>query len=233
MNTYVTNNASTSRPSTSDQPAWISDKQRGITRLRGRKRSLPYLTLGVVLVIACAGTFLWISLTANDRRPVLALNRPVTVGHVLTPQDLQQVNVAVDAGVLVVDAGQATSVVGKTMAVSLSAGTLLTSDSVAAPAIPVAGQSIAALALKAGQFPVEVGPGARVSVVLVPSGSQPSAVAAETSPSWPGVVTSMSSPANEQVTVVVSVQVAEAAARQIAAVPIGQLALVLLAGGGR
>ncbi|GGU39767.1 SAF domain-containing protein [Lentzea flava] len=232
MKTYVTNNAATGRPSTSDQPAWISGKQRGITRLRGRKRSLPYLALGVVLVIACAGTFLWISLTANDRRPVLALNRPVTVGHILTPQDLQQVNVAVDAGVLVVDAGQATSVVGKTMAVSLSAGTLLTSDSVATPAIPVAGQSIAALALKAGQFPVEVGTGARVSVVLVPNGSQPSAVVAETSTSWPGVVTSMSSPANEQVTVV-SVQVAEAAARQIAAVPAGQLALVLLPGGGR
>lgn len=230
MNTHVTNNASTSRPSTSDQPAWISDKQRGITRLRGRKRSLPYLALGVVLVIACAGTFLWITLTANDRRPVLALNRPVAVGHVLTPQDLQQVNVAVDAGVLVVDAGQVTSVVGKTMAVSLSAGTLLTSDSVAAPAIPVAGQSIAALALKVGQFPVEVGPGARVSVVFVPNGSQ--AEAAETSTSWPGMVTSISSPTNEQVTVV-SVQVAEAAARQIAAVPTGQLALVLLAGGGR
>src|SRR5690349_9744631 len=125
MQTYLTNNTSTSRPGTSDQPTWMSDKQRGITRLRGRKRSLPHLALGVVLVIACAGTFLWISLTANDRRPVLAMSRPVTVGHVLTPQDLQQVNVAVDAGVLVVDAGKATSMVGKTMAVSLSAGTLL------------------------------------------------------------------------------------------------------------
>jgi hypothetical protein len=232
MKTDVTNHAITGRPSTSDRTAWISDKRRGMTRLRGRKRSLPHLMFGAVLVITCAGTFLWISLTVNDRQPVLALNRPVTVGHVLTPQDLQQVNVAVDAGVRVVDAGQAATMVGKTMSVSLSAGTLLTPDSVAAPAIPVAGQSIAALALKAGQFPVEVGPGARVSVVLMPNGSQTSPVAAETSSSWPGVVTSMSSPSDEQVTVV-SVQVAESAARQIAAVPTGQLSLVLLAGGGR
>ena len=232
MKTYVTNNAASNRPSTSDETAWVSDKRRGITRLRGRKRSLPYLMVGVLLVVTCAGTFLWISLSANDRQPVLALNRPVTVGHVLTLQDLQQVNVAVEAGVLVVDAGQTGNVVGKTMSVSLSSGTLLTPDSVAAPAVPVAGQSIAALALKAGQFPVEVGPGARVSVVLVPNGSPASPVTAETSTSWPGVVTSMSSPSNEQVTVV-SVQVAEAPARQIAAVPTGQLSLVLLAGGGR
>ncbi len=232
MKTYVTNNATGNRPSTSDEAAWVSDKRRSVTRMRGRKRSLPYLILGVLLVVTCAGTFLWISLTANDRQPVLALSRPVTVGHVLTPQDLQQVNVAVEAGVLVIDAGQAGSVVGKTMAVSLSSGALLTPDSVDAPAVPVAGQSIAALALKAGQFPVEAGPGARVSVVLVPNGSQTSSVAAETSTTWPGVVTSMSSPSNEQLTVV-SVQVAEAAARQIAVVPTGQLSLVLLAGGGQ
>ncbi|WP_394617378.1 hypothetical protein JNUCC0626_48610 [Lentzea sp. JNUCC 0626] len=162
---------------------------------------------------------------------MLALSRPVTVGHVLTQQDLHRVNVAVEVGVLVVDADRAGDVVGKTMAVSLSAGTLLTTDSVGAPAVPAAGQSIAALALKSGQFPVEAGPGARVAVVLVPNdaASSPGSPATQ---SWPGVVTSLATPSNEQVTVV-SVQVTEVAARQIAAVPTGQLALVLLSGGGR
>ncbi|TWP46055.1 hypothetical protein FKR81_37435 [Lentzea tibetensis] len=239
MKTLVTSNPNSDRSSTSDDAPWVSNGKNpdAASRLRGagRRRSLPYLLLGVLLVIVCTATFLWISLTAGDRQPVLALARPVTVGHLLSAQDLRQVNVAVDPDVSVVDAGQAASVVGKTMSVSLPAGALLTPDSVGTPAVPVAGQSIASLALKAGQFPAEVVPGARVSVVFVPGGANGSATsppASETAPVWPGVVTSVTTPPNEQTTVV-SVQLAEAAARQVAAIPVGQLSLVLLSGGDR
>ncbi|WP_236703776.1 SAF domain-containing protein [Lentzea aerocolonigenes] len=212
----------------------MSDKQRSISRLRGRRRSRPYLVLGLLLPALCAGAFLWISLATDDHRPVLALAREVTVGHVVTAQDLRSVRVEVDPGVLVVDAGQTAGVVGKTMSVSLPAGALLTPDAVDAPAIPVSGQAIVSLALKAGQFPAEVGQGARVAVVFVSggtSGAVPHASAPE-SGTWRGVVTSVAMPPSEQVTVV-SVQLAEAAAGQVAAVPVGQLSLVLVAGGGR
>lgn len=235
MKTFVTDGDAATIPSTADSQPWLSDKQRSISRLRGRRRSRPYLLLGLLLPGLCAGAFLWISLATDDQRPVLALARDVAVGHVVTAQDLRRANVAVDAGVLVVDAGQAAGMVGKTMSVSLPAGALLTPDAVGAPAVPVAGQAIVSLALKAGQFPVEVGPGARVAVVFVSGGTSgpvPRAPAAEGGTTWSGVVTSVATPPNEQVTVV-SVQLAEASASQVAAVPVGQLSLVLVAGSGR
>ena len=206
-----------------------------------RRRSVPHLLLGLLLVLACVVAFLVVSLTTGDRRPVLALARSVTVGQVLSVQDLRQVEVAVDAGVGVVPADQAAAVVGRSMATSLPAGALLPPDAVGAAAmVPAAGQAIVALALKSGQLPVEVAAGARVSVVLVPT--QPSTGGAADGPgeggapgrsrAWPAVVTSVSVPPNEQVTVV-SVQLAEAAAGEVAAVPVGQLSVVMLAGGGR
>ena len=236
MNTFTTTNLATHPPATSNSAGWPgATRKRDTSRLRGRRRSLPYLLLGVLLVCLCAGAFLWISLGTNDRQPVLALAQPVAVGHVRTPQDLRQVNVAADPEVRVVHAGQADDLIGKTMAVSLSAGALLTPDSVGAAAVPVAGQAIASLALKAGQFPAEVTTGARVSVVYVPAtagGPVTPSPASEAGAAWPGVVTTVTTSSTEQVTVV-SVQLAEAAARQVAAVPVGQLSLVLLAGGGR
>lgn len=236
MHTFATTNSATHPSSTSDSAGWEgATRKRDTSRLRSRRRSLPYLLLGVLLVCLCAGAFLWISLGTNDRQPVLALAQPVAVGHVLTAQDLRQVNVAADPEVRVVHAGQAADLIGKTMAVSLSAGALLTPDSVGAAAVPVAGQAIASLALKAGQFPAEVTSGARVSVVHVPAtagGPVTLSPASEAGAAWPGVVTSVTASSTEQVTVV-SVQLAEAAARQVAAVPVGQLSLVLLAGGGR
>jgi hypothetical protein len=179
--------------------------------------------------------FLVMSLNSGNREPVLALAQSVTVGQVLTAQDLKQVNIAVDPGVSVVDANQASSMVGKTMSTSLSAGALLTPDAVGTGGFPAVGQALAALSLKAGQFPNEVAPGSHVSVVFVP-GQAGAAAASPPSPDqstvWPAVVTSVTSPPNQQITVI-SVQLAEAAARQIAAVPAGQLSVVMVSGGGR
>ncbi|MFI6098181.1 SAF domain-containing protein [Lentzea sp. NPDC051213] len=240
MKTFVMTQPDINPATTSAPGVWTGNgtKPDTASRLRGtgRRRNIPYLLLGVLLVLVCVGTFLLISLNSGDRRPVLALARAVTVGQVLTAQDLRQVNVAVDPGVSVVDAGQAASVVGKTMSTSLPAGALLTPDVVGVAAVPVAGQAIAALSLKPGQFPAEVSAGARVSVVFVLGGgavaSPPAVSSSDAAAVWPAVVTSVTSPPNDQTTVV-SVQLTEAAARQVAAVPVGQLSLVMLSGGGR
>jgi hypothetical protein len=80
---------------------------------------------------------------------------------------------------------------------------------------------------------VEVSPGSHVSVVFV-SGQSGVALASPPTPdsatTWPAVVTSVTSPPNQQVTVV-SIQLSQAAAREIAAVPAGQLSIVMLPGG--
>ncbi len=236
MNTNTTL-PDTNRPLGSTGGPWVSDgKKPPATRLRsGRRRSVPHLLLGALLVLVCAGVFLLVSLNSDQRQPVLALAQNVSVGQVLTAQDLKQVNVAADPGVSVMDASQAASVVGKTMSTSLSAGALLTPDAVGGSGFPTAGQALAALSLKSGQFPPEVAPGSHVSVVFVPSQA---GAAVESPPSpdqstvWPAVVTSVTSLPDQQITVI-SVQLGEAAARQIAAVPAGQLSVVLVSGGGQ
>jgi SAF domain len=241
VTTSETTQPGTDRSSASSTGApWISGgtTQNTFSRLRARnRRSIPHLLLGVLLVLVCATGFVVIWLTTGNRQPVLALARGVAVGHVLSAHDLRQVSVAVDPGVSVVDASQAASVVGKTMSTSLPAGSLLTPEAIGAVLLPAPGKAIAALALKAGQFPPEISPGAPVWVVFAPpqgGAASPGPRSVDGSGVWPAVVTGVSAAATEQTTVV-SVELGEAAARQLAAVPSGQLSLVLLAppGGGR
>lgn len=232
----LTDISSQDRPVTSAGGPWATDGKKSASRLRGaRRRSIPHLVLGVLLVLSCAAASVVMSSNSGSRQSVLALARPVPVGHTLTSQDLKQVNVAVDPEVSVVDSNQTGSVLGRTMSASLPAGALLTVEAVSGAGVPPAGQAIAALSLKAGQFPLEVSSGAHVSVVLVPG--QPGAASAsptalENATQWPAVVTSVTSASNQQTTVV-SVQLNPNAARQIAAVPAGQLSIVMLAGSGR
>jgi hypothetical protein len=238
----TTNTPTRDRTDTGPAEAWLRNdsKPTRTARLRGspRRRSVPHLALGVVLVLACAAATVFAALQFTDRQQVLALARPVTVGHVLTTEDLRQVSVSAAGGVSVVPAGQVSVVVGQTMAVSLPAGSLLTPTELGAAALPQPGQAITALALKPGQFPTALGPGAHVLVVLAPgstSGGSPTSAGSPSSAQqavavWPATVTDLAGQANDQSTVV-SVQLADTAARQVAAQPSGALSLVLVSGG--
>src|SRR5213592_3360002 len=104
--TTNTTQPNTDRPTRSATGSWVADGTKPASRLRGtkRRRSVPHLLLGALLVLACAAAFLVVSLNSGNRETVLALARPVALGHLLTAQDLKQVSVAVDPGVSVVDA---------------------------------------------------------------------------------------------------------------------------------
>jgi SAF domain-containing protein len=238
VSTNITTQPDTNRPLGSTGGPWVSNgKKPPASRLRGggRRRSVPHLLLGALLVLVCAAVSVVMSLNSGNREPVLALAQSVSVGQVLTAQDLKQVNVAADPSVSVVDASQVASVVGKTMSTSLSAGSLLTSDAVGTGGVPAVGQALAALSLKSGQFPPEVAAGSHVSVVFVPgqAGAAASPPTPDQSTVWPAVVTSVTSPPNQQITVI-SVELGESAALQVAAVPAGQLSVVMVSeGGGR
>ncbi|WP_436499575.1 SAF domain-containing protein [Actinokineospora sp. HUAS TT18] len=210
------------------EPPWLSGNTRA-RRLRmrlGRGRSVPHLALGAVLVAGCAAGFLTVFASSDTRTEVLALSRPVTVGHVLDLRDLAVVEVAVDDRVPVIPASRSASLIGESMATSLPAGALLTQGAVGPAMVPAAGHAIAALSLKAGQYPPEVAPGAQVSVVATPTAQ------GAPSPAWAGVVTGVGTSAGESTTVV-SVQLPRTQALEVAAIPVGRLALVLLAEGER
>jgi hypothetical protein len=191
--------------------------------------------MGVLLVLACTvGGVVW-SLAAGDRQRVLALTRPVPVGRLLSTADLREVSIAADPAMSTMAASQASTVIGRALATSLPAGSLLTPDVLGAALVPSAGQAIIALALKPGMFPPELTPGALVAVVFVPSSATgPSSAYAPpgTSATWQAIVTGVTARADDQITVV-SLQLPEAAARQVAAVPAGQLSVMVLPGSGR
>jgi hypothetical protein len=242
MSTPITAQRNADRPTRSSaDDRWMpgGGKPGPVSRLVGagqRRHSVAHLLLGGLLVLACTCGFLVVWLNAGDRQPVLALARPVTIGHLLAVADLREVDVALDPSVPVVRASQAAGVVGKPMATNLPAGALLTPDAVGRAGVPGAGQALAAVALKPGQVPPEVAPGARVSVVFAPTQEvraiTGSAAVAEPAAVWPAVVTSVASPAGEPVTVV-TVQLNETDARQVAAVPAGQLSMLMLPAGDR
>ncbi|MEU4252482.1 hypothetical protein AB0F15_34270 [Amycolatopsis sp. NPDC026612] len=159
----------------------------------------------------------------------------MNVGHVLEPADVHQVEISAADGVATIPAGQAATVLGKPMATSLTAGALLTPGSLGPSAIPAAGQAVVAVGLKAGQFPLELAPGAPVLVVLATASSSSALPAAQGSgdgPTWAATVTCVARAESDQTTVI-SLQMPSATAPALARVPAGQVALVMLAGGER
>lgn len=201
-----------------------------------RRRSVPHLLLGVVLVLLCAIGFVLFTMVSGGRHAVLALARPVTVGHVLAVADLRSVDVGVDDGVVeVIDADQAGSVLGQPVATSLPAGVLLSPPMVGVPLAPDAGQAVVAVAVKPGQIPAEAAAGSSVLVVEQPStaslpGSTTPVEPRNSGEPWSAVVVSVVAATDGQTTVV-SLRMSHDTARQVAAVTPGQLAIVLITGG--
>ncbi|GAB2790707.1 hypothetical protein GCM10027199_78420 [Amycolatopsis magusensis] len=194
------------------------------------------MLLGALLIVLCVGGALWWSSAAHDRSPVLAMARPVTVGHVLSEADVRIVDVSFSVGVSTVPADRMVTVVGRPMATSLPSGTLLTPDSVGNALIPAAGRALVAVGVRPGQFPPELAAGTPVAVVVTaatPEGASTTAQGQGPGSSWGATVVGVASAGTDQTTVV-SLDLDTRSASQLAQVPAGQLALVMQpAGGGR
>lgn len=219
------------------RPGWAAGAGKGaaVPRVSSRRRSVPHLALGALLVVVCALGFAVTATRADHRRPALALARPVTAGQTLTAADLRVVQVAAGGGVDTIASAQRAALVGRTIGVALPAGALLTGAELSSTAGLPAGQAVVALAVKAGQFPPDLTTGARVLLVLVPTstaGSAGSSARASTATvtSWTGTVTSVAVLGNEQGSVV-SVELARDDAGHVAALPTGQLNVVLVPAG--
>lgn len=192
------------------------------------RRSVPHLALGALLVLGCATGFAVVTTRTDHRVPVLALARPVGIGHVLTSADVQVVQLTPGAGVATVAASEESSVLGQPVAYALPGGVLLTPAELGSAAQPPVGQAIAAVAVKPGQYPPGLAPGVRVLLVLAAAGGPGSPLApggpSSTGP-WPASVVSVLELASEQ-GAVVTVQLPAAAAPTVAALS-GSIAIVL------
>jgi SAF domain len=145
----------------------------GGPRLAPRRRRWSRLTAGVVTVLACLFGFLAASsaVLGAHATQVLAVARAVPAGAALTPADLAVVAMHPAAGVATLPASDQGQLVGRTTAVPLTAGTLLSAADLGPPHYPSSGEAIVALALSAGAFPPQMQAGARVAVMDGRAGS--------------------------------------------------------------
>jgi hypothetical protein len=174
---------------------------RGPWRAARRRRRMPFVAFGGLLVIVCVLAYAYGAVALGDRVQVLAVVRAVAAGQAFTAADLRPVSAAQDPTVQLIPEDQAAQVVGRAAVVPLLPGTLLTPALLGDAAFPPAGKVTASVAVKPGQYPQGLAAGARVSVYVTasPAGAAPAPAAT----SAPG----SSSPARMQA-VVLSVDLA-------------------------
>jgi hypothetical protein len=155
---------------TNGQQASVDARPR-VTRGPGRRRQLPLVVVGVLLVLGCALAFTDASLHLGSREEVLVVDQPVSAGQILTAGDLRGARVSTGSGLDVVLADDESSVIGRRAAVPLVAGSLLTGTEVGNTPPVGSGTDVVAVGLKAGAYPPDLAPGDRVQVVPVTSSS--------------------------------------------------------------
>jgi hypothetical protein len=129
------------------------------------------LLLAVGLVLACALAGVVVARRVDVRVPVLAAARAISAGQTVTAADVMTVKVAVEVGVATVPASQLSTVVGQVAAVPLVAGTLLSAAQFAGAVWPGSGEAVIAVPVKPGRLPSGLPAGARVTVLVVPTGT--------------------------------------------------------------
>jgi len=137
----------------------------GNAGLASARRSVPMALAGVAAVVIGAMMALALYVSVDRRETVLAVRRPVAPGGVIAAEDLRQVKMSPADGITPIRVSAANTVVGKTAAVGLVPGSLVTAAHLGAPSTLQAGQAIVGLALKPGQAPATLRPGTRVEVI--------------------------------------------------------------------
>ncbi|KAB8166431.1 flagellar biosynthesis protein FlgA [Streptomyces sp. 3MP-14] len=200
-------------------------------RLTGvaRRRQVPYLLVGVLLVLGCGLGGVLVASQLGDREAVLVLARPVTVGQKISAGDLREVSLALDPGVEVIRAGALPDVAGQPVAYSLPAGTILSPEALGDPLVPPAGRAVTAVPLERGQFPPGLQPGSTVDIVAGQAEGTTAGGESWPGTSWTAVVTAIEDTGDGQ-KAVATVQLDVEDAQAMAAWPTEDLHLVVVAG---
>ena len=198
----------------------------------GRRRQLPLVAVGVLLVVGCALGFADASLHLGTREEVLAVAQPVAAGQVLTAADLRAVKVSTGSGLAVVAVGAEGSVLGRRAAVALLPGSLLTAAEVGSAPAGGAGSDVVALGLKPGAYPPGLAPGDRVEVVPVPSSGSATGSVTAGSPVDATVLAVEGATVGSGAPTVLSLEVAARDAGEVAALAAADQASVVEIGAG-
>jgi SAF domain len=122
--------------------------------LAARRVQLPYLGLGILLMVVGAIVFGMWGTPSTATRPVVVAAHDIAAGSVIGRDDLRTARVSVDGDVSVIDAAQLDSVVGKRAATSIPSGGLLAAGSVREGPALATGEAIVSVLLAPGAAPV-------------------------------------------------------------------------------
>lgn len=198
----------------------------------GKRRSIPYAILGVALIAACALGALLTSVSLSSRGAVLALSSTVRAGQVITAADLRSVQVSAGSGVTLIPAAESGSVIGRSAAVTVESGSLLTRADLGASTVPGAGQAVLTVLVKFGSYSVDLSAGAHVAVATGPASGATGTSAGEPLDTDPqATVISVTPSTTSDGSVAVEMSTDTTSASQIAAIPAGQAQLITVSAG--
>ena len=140
---------------------------------------IPGALLGVLLILGSALVFAVLYTNAGERRPVLAVARPVPAGKAIQAADLKSVRVSAEAGLATLPARARDEVVGRTAAGNLVPGSLLARGQLSSGRALEGGRAVVGVALKPGQAPAGLQPGDRVMVVRTGASPAPATASSD------------------------------------------------------
>ncbi|WP_237565378.1 SAF domain-containing protein [Ornithinimicrobium cavernae] len=192
-------------------------------------RRRPLLVLGgLALIVTGALLGAWAWLAMSESSEVVAVRHTVMRGDTIGAEDLMTVQISPDPALQVVPGAELDAFVGQRAARDMSAGSLVTRESVTTEVVPGAGQSVVGLALAPALMPgepLQVGDAVRV---VGTAGLQGDPAALEPTTIFDAEVVDVTTAADANGTTVVSVLVAERDAATVARwAASGRVALVL------
>jgi hypothetical protein len=119
-----------------------------------RVKRVPWVALGVVLVIAGALVFGLMVQSAGDRAAVVVAARDISPGQVIEAADLRVVDIAIDGSASTVPAGRRGELIGQTATSRIPAGALLSEGQFAQDAGLPEGSVVVGALLGPGGLPV-------------------------------------------------------------------------------
>jgi hypothetical protein len=130
------------------------------------RRHRVRLAVTLLLVLGgVAGSVMLVHAT-DSRQQVLVAAHAIPAGQRLTTVDLRVALLSIDTSLHPLPAARLGQVVGRPAALPLAAGTLLTAGDLGPARWPAAGQAMVAVAVKSGQYPPSLQPGASVTVLV-------------------------------------------------------------------
>lgn len=134
-----------------------------------RNRSWGLVTLAALLTLGSGLGVAAYGLNAGEKESVIAVSGPIAKGHVIGREDLVTTSASGVGGAF--PAGQVATVVGKSAAVDLVSGQILTSAMLSASQVPGPGKATVGLALDPSRVPgAGLGAGDVVDVIAVSAG---------------------------------------------------------------